>query len=156
MKILIDSREQAPYQFACYQGTTTERATLPTGDYSLPSFESCIAIERKSLDDLVGCLMGGNRDRFERELSRARSYECFAVVVECSIDDMRQGRYRSEMKPHAALQSITAFMVRYAAPFLWCGSREGGEYMVHSILSKYAAEIEKRYRQLSQCTELKI
>lgn len=155
MNILVDSREQAPYSFARY-GVTTERTTLSTGDYSLPGFESCIAIERKSLDDLVGCLMGGNRERFERELSRSRSYECFAVVVEASFDDVRQGRYMSQMKPHAALQSITAFMVRYGTAFLWAGSRQGGEYLVHSILEKYLAEIRKRFDRLSQCEGLKI
>jgi ERCC4-type nuclease len=150
MIVLIDTREQLPYQFTRYQGVTTERATLPTGDYSLLDFESCIAIERKSINDLIGCLMGDNRTRFEKELSRARSYECFAVVVEGTIDDMRQGRYRSEMKPHAALQSIVAFHVRYGTAFLWAGSRQGGEYLVHSILTKYAAEIEKRFERLSK------
>ena len=152
MLILVDTREQLPYQFTRY-GATIERTALPTGDYSLPGFESFIAIERKSIDDLVQCLKGQNRDRFEKELARGRHYECFAVVVEASLDDMKHGRYRSDMQPHAALQSITAFMVRYKTPFLWCGSREGGEYLVHSILSKYAAEIQKRYERLSKCED---
>ena len=35
MKILCDTREQAPYTFDRYQGVTVERAALQTCDYSL-------------------------------------------------------------------------------------------------------------------------
>jgi ERCC4-type nuclease len=108
MRILIDTREQALFTFSRFNGLEIEQAALPTGDYSLPGFEDRSAIERKSIEDLIGCLKGGNRKRFERELTRARNYELFAVVVEASMDDLSKGRYRSEMKPHAALQSIFA------------------------------------------------
>ena len=59
MKILIDTREQAPFTFQGYD-VDPEPATLPVGDYSLVGFEDRAAVERKSLDDLVGCLMGSN------------------------------------------------------------------------------------------------
>ena len=147
LKILIDTREQAPYAFTNYN-CTTERATLPTGDYSLPGFESLAAIERKSADDLIGCLKGSDRARFERELARLRTYDLAAVVVEASLTDISRGRYRSQMTPHAVLQSVTAFMVRHRVPFLFCGSREGAEYMTYSLLSKYSREIEVRFDRL--------
>ena len=146
MVIICDSREQAPFQF---QGWTVElrQAALPSGDYSLIGFEDRVALERKSIDDLVGCFMGDNRGRFEKELARARSYELFAVVVEAGLPDVAQGRYTSNMKPQAALQTITAFFVRYGVPFMFCGSRAGAEYMTASLLSKHLYEIEKRYKQ---------
>ncbi len=50
------------------------------------------------------------------------------------------------MKPHAALQSIFAFHVRYRVPFLFFGNRAGTEYVICSLLEKYLAEIVKRYR----------
>ena len=65
MKLLIDTREQKPFSFERYQ-VEIERATLPAGDYSLPGFEQCVAIERKELNDLIGCLCTG-RERFERD-----------------------------------------------------------------------------------------
>lgn len=147
MKIIIDTREQKPYTFSKHLAEV-ERGGLPAGDYSLSGFQDRIAVERKSLDDLIGCLTGGNRERFERELARAGSYERFAVVVESSTEDVARGRYRSEMKPHSVFQSITAFYIRYNIPFLFCGSREGSEYMTYSILEKYAYEIEKRFKAL--------
>jgi ERCC4-type nuclease len=146
LKILIDTREQAPYTFVDFKAQT-EPAALPVGDYSLPGFVDRVAIERKSLGDLVGCLMGGNRERFERELAKARHYELFAVVVEAALDDVRRGKYRSEMKPHAALQSLCAFQVRYRAAIVWAGDRRGAEYVTYSLLAKYLREIEERYKQ---------
>ena len=146
MKILTDTREKLPYQFKKY-GAETEPAALAAGDYSLAGFQDRIGIERKSLDDLIGCLTGKDRTRFEKELARAGSYERFAVIVEADIQDVSNGRYTSSMKPHAALQSITAFYIRYGIPFLFCGNREAAEYMTHSFLQKYLYEIEKRYKQ---------
>ncbi len=145
MRILIDSREQLPFTFGGYE-VTPEVAALPVGDYSLPGFQDRIAIERKSLDDLVGCLMGDNRKRFERELSRGAFLDLFAVVVEASLADVSQGRYRSEMKAKSALQSIITFQVRYRVSFVWAGNRAGAEYMTYSLLTKYLREIGERYK----------
>ena len=84
MRILIDTREQAPFTFQGYD-VDPETATLLVGDYSLPGFQDRAAVERKSLNDLIGCLMGKDRERFERELARGRHYDLFAVVVEASL-----------------------------------------------------------------------
>jgi ERCC4-type nuclease len=126
---------------------------LPCGDYRLPGFEDRAAIERKSLNYLVGCLKVSNRDRFERELVRGGHYELFTVVVEGSLADVSQDRYKSEMKPHSAMQSIIAFQVRYRVPFLWCGSWAGAEYMTYSLPSKYLREIGEQYKLATQTHE---
>jgi DNA excision repair protein ERCC-4 len=143
--ILTDSREQQPYPFMGF-GVLAQPATLPTGDYSLPGFEDRAAIERKTLDDLIGCLVGLNRARFERELARASKFKMFAVVVEASLEDVSKRRYRSEMKPEAALQSIIIFQVRYHVPFMWCGTRTGAQYVTHGLLAKYLREVGERYK----------
>ena len=143
MIILCDSWEQRPYLFEKYD-VQVERAGLPTGDYSIAGLEQAAAVERKSLDDLVGCLMGDNRRRFERELMRGSMLDFFAVVIEADLADVKAGRYRSAMKPHSVLQSVCAFSVRHRVSFLWTGSREAGEYMTFSLLGKYASEIERK------------
>jgi DNA excision repair protein ERCC-4 len=130
-----------------------ETANLPAGDYSLPGFEDRAAVERKTLNDLVGCLMGKDRTRFEKELTRGRAYDFFSVVVEASLEDVSRGRYRSEMKPHAALQSIIAFQMRYRVPFVWAGGRSGAEYYTYWTLAKYLREIEERYKQATKAQE---
>jgi DNA excision repair protein ERCC-4 len=152
MRILIDTREQALFSFRGYEADP-EPATLPTGDYSLPGFEDRAAIERKSIDDLISCLMGSNRERFEKELTRGRRYELFAIVIEAVLSDVSHGNYKSEMKPHAALQSIIAFQVRYGVPFVWAGNRAGAEYYTYWLLSKYIREIGERYKQATKWQE---
>lgn len=146
MKILVDTREQRPFGFSRSPGVEVERAALPAGDYSLAGFEDQVAIERKELNDAISCLLNGNRDRFERELAKLRFYDLAAVVVEASLEDVSKGRYCSEMKAHAALQSIFAFQVRYRTAFIWAGNRSGAEYVTFSLLEKYLAEITKRFQ----------
>jgi DNA excision repair protein ERCC-4 len=153
IKILIDTREQRPFSFDAFPGATIETATLPAGDYSLPGFEDRVSIERKSLEDLIACLMGSNRDRFERELARARHYDLFAVVVEASLDDLAHGRYQSQMKAHSAAQSILTFQVRYRLSIVWAGNRNRAEYVTYWLLSKYLREIGERYKLATKAQE---
>jgi len=143
MQIIIDTREQRPFNFEKFV-VQVQTGTLQTGDYSLVGYEDRVAIERKGLDDLISCFMGGNRDRFERELSRAQGMDLFVVVVEAGLMDIARGRYKSKMQPHAALQSMVTFFVRYSVPFMCCGSRDGTEYMTYSLLAKYNYELEKQ------------
>ncbi|SNS03175.1 ERCC4 domain-containing protein [Humidesulfovibrio mexicanus] len=145
MKIICDTREQAPFGFVSYDCEMVA-GTLTTGDYSLAGLLDRCAVERKSLDDLLGCLTGEGRERFERELARASGLECFAVVVEASMQDMAEGRYRSRMKPHAALQSVLAFQVRHSCPFIWCGNRAGAEYATYHFLRHYLRNAQERLR----------
>ncbi|MDA3897496.1 MAG: hypothetical protein PF482_15275 [Desulfobacteraceae bacterium] len=146
MVIIQDTREQLPYVFDRWP-VSVQAAGLPVGDYSIQGFSDKVAIERKSLDDLINCLMGGNRIRFEKELSRARSFELFAVIVEASFHQISAKQYHGCMDPHAVLQSIVAFHIRYKVPFIFAGDRCGGEYLTFSLLQKFIYEIEKRFKQ---------
>ncbi|WP_286817266.1 ERCC4 domain-containing protein [Desulfobacter sp. UBA2225] len=150
MIILTDTREQRPYSFESVPNVHVDAATLPTGDYSLPGFEDRAAIERKSISDLIGCLKGQGRERFERELSRARAYEFFAVVIEAGLHQISMKQYNSAMSPDAVLQSIAAFHIRYGVPFMFAGDRAGAEYLTHAFLSKYSREIRERFNYLTK------
>lgn len=120
MKIIVDSREQTPFAFRHERyAVEVEAGALTVGDYSLAGLEDRVAVERKNLPDLVMCL-GRERERFEWELQRGRALDAFAVVVEAGWADLAGGRYRSRLNPHAACQSVAAFMVRYGAPLPLC------------------------------------
>lgn len=149
MKILIDTREQAPFLFQgkFFEGVETERAGLPTGDYSLAGLVDKAAIERKSLPDMVQCL-GRERERFERELVRAAGMDCFCVVIEAAWQDLAQGNYQSRLNPHSACQSIAAFTARYKIPFLFAGSRKAAEYLTCSLLRQYLEGERKRLKAI--------
>lgn len=70
VECIIDSREQTPLDSSLLQTTT---GTLATADYTIRGLEHVVAVERKSLSDLVGCV-GSDRGRFERELQRMLAY----------------------------------------------------------------------------------
>jgi hypothetical protein len=74
-------------------------------------------------------------------------------VVEASLADVSQARYRSDMKPQAALQSIITFQVRYRIPFVWAGNRTGAEYLTYSFLAKYLRKIGERYKLVVKTKE---
>lgn len=48
-----------------------------------------VAIERKELSDLMQCL-GEDRERFTRELVRAKGLDFFAVVIESNWQELAQ------------------------------------------------------------------
>lgn len=145
MKIIIDSREKLAYKFQ----TLAIRGTLPTGDYSILGAEHLVAIERKTLPDLVGCLCNG-RERFERELYRGNALDYFAIVIECSLSDLVNGNFRSQMTPKSAIQSLMAFSVRYRLPLFFVENRRYGARVTESLLLKYAKELEKRSEAIQQ------
>ena len=139
MKIITDSREQKPYQFE----TPAQVGALAVGDYSIVGMESHVSIERKTIDDLIGCLTTG-RQRFERELHRGKALDYFALIIEGSLSDLANGNYRSKMLPKSAVQSLLAFSVRYRLPILFCENRAYGQRVTESLLLKYARELEKK------------
>ena len=152
MKIVIDSREQAPFQFAGFP-VDVETGTLATGDYSVPGFEDRVAVERKSLSDLLGCLTH-DRDRFIRELERLRGYESVSVVVEAAFDDLAAGRYRSRMRPEAAVQSVVSFIQAYRMPFFFAGDRIRAECFVFDFLRHFSTHAETRWRAVCRWREI--
>lgn len=147
LKIAVDTREQTPFPFKGYD-CECQVKTLATGDYSLCGLEGVVGVERKSLSDLMGCLTSKGRERFQRELDRARAFDAFTVVVEAPWSDLAQGRYQSRMSPHSACQSVITFQIRYGVPFIFAGSRPGAEYITFWFLSKFYEEQRKRLAAL--------
>ena len=98
---IVDTREQIPLDL---KALLTMRGTLQTADYSILGLEHVIALERKSLSDLLGCV-GVERERFEREVQRLLAYPVRALVVEATWPDLEQGEWRSKVTPAAADRS---------------------------------------------------
>lgn len=138
MHIIRDTREQTGYLFTeqRFEGVKVSVKGLEIGDYSIAGAENLVAVERKSLPDLLMCL-GTDRDRFERELRRARSLESFCVVVEGDWYKIEHKRYTSRMTPESAMQTILAFSCRYRCQFLFVGNSISGEYATFHFLRHY-------------------
>ncbi len=143
--IQIDSREQLPYSFDGYK-TVVQK--LDVGDYSLLHCPE-IAIERKSLEDLIGSLTKG-RERFEREIQRGANFRYFALVIEASLSDLANGTYRSQIVPASIIQSLLSWSVKYRTPIFFCESRQFAEKVTLSLLLKYARLFYQKYSLLSK------
>ena len=135
---ICDTREQTPLDLSPIK---TARGTLTTGDYSVAGLENIIAVERKSLDDLLGCI-GRERERFDREMHRIVAYPCRMLVIEATWLDICAGTWRSKVHPNAVRGSILGWMAagmpiffaqdhatagRIVAHFLWISARRRWE-----------------------------
>jgi DNA excision repair protein ERCC-4 len=119
--IVIDSREQEPLSFQHLQSVC---GALITGDYSVVGLEQLFAVERKTISDLVGCCMGENRSRFERELHRLRGYRFKRLLIIGSRGEIEMQRYQSRIAPKAVLGSLNAWECRYDIPVVFAATPE--------------------------------
>ncbi len=137
---IVDTREQLAFDLA---PLNIEPGTLQAGDYSIRGLEHLVAIERKSLPDLVACC-GVERERFERELQRLLAYPTRCVVVEASWLDLETGDWRSKLTPQAATGSVLSW-IGGGVPFLFAGDREAAQRATARILFSAA---RRRWREL--------
>jgi ERCC4-type nuclease len=125
---VIDPREQLPLDLAPLQSAS---ATLTTGDYSVRGLENLVALERKSLPDLLNCC-GNERERFEREVMRLLAYPCRALLIESNWREIEAGNYRSKIKPNAVIGSLLGWAAQ-GLTILMCDD--------HQRCGQYAARI---------------
>jgi ERCC4-type nuclease len=137
---IIDTREQMPLSL---EPLRVEVGTLTTGDYSVRGLEHLIAVERKSLADLLNCV-GQERERFDREVQRLLAYPVRALVVEATWADVEQGQWRSKVTPAAAIGSLLGWIAT-GLPVVMAGSHERAGRYVSRLL--YIAA-RRRWREL--------
>ena len=139
--IIIDSREQNPLVFEHLPAT---HGTLDTGDYSIAGLEHLIAVERKSLPDLLACC-GHGRDRFKRELQRLRAYRYRLLVVEAAAAELEAGQWRSQLQPAHVLGSLASWTATYGLPVWLAGDHEAAGRFVERYLFQCARHIRDEY-----------
>ena len=130
--IRIDTREQAPL----WPRTDANKATLHTGDYSVSGYESRVAVERKSVSDLLGSLGGRGgvrRKRFESEFQRLGGLERGAVVIEGTISQIYKARRFGRITPAHAIGAMISWAAKYRVPVFFCDDR----YIARSVTKTY-------------------
>jgi len=139
--LIQDSREQFGWGPLFKSGYVV--SGLAYGDYSVAGLEHLIAIERKSLPDLLGSLTHG-RERFEAELKRARSLHKFFVVVECSLKDLLVEDFGklSRANSRSIWGTICVWSTRYH-PIVLAGNRVDAARLCEGLLLGYAKEFQK-------------
>lgn len=135
---VVDTREQTPLDLLL----PFEFDTLDTADYSVRGLEHVVAVERKSLADLLMCV-GRERERFDRCVQRMRAFEVRVLVVEANWSDIDKGEWRSQLRPPQVKAAIYSWMKHVSV--VLAGDRQGAASMVSGLLYSAARE---RWRQL--------
>lgn len=114
--IIQDTREQTPLKFA--KSVPVIVRDLYPGDYSINGLTHKFAVERKSLEDLIGSLIGHkqlkdgsrryNRDRLIEELLAMKGYAFKCVVVTSPRSKIEAHLYNSAIEPANVLGMIAS------------------------------------------------
>lgn len=131
--ILIDTREQTPWKFS--ENVATEVTTLETADYSIAGIPQTVAVERKSLSDLVQCVTF-ERDRFLDCCRRMKDYDFKLLVVEASVADVLAAVYRSRTNPQSVIGTTVALHADFGIPTLWAGDARTAANMTERIFAR--------------------
>lgn len=124
-----DNREKADIDLA---PLNVVQGTLATGDFSVVGLEHVIAVERKSLQDLIMCV-GRERERFDREMQRLAAYQVRALVIETDWATIELKRYRGEIHPNAVLGSLLGWMAQ-GIPVVMTGTNERAGRFISRML----------------------
>lgn len=122
---IIDTREQNPLTL---DPLKTVRKTLTTGDYSVVGLENVIAVERKSLQDLIMCV-GRERERFDREVQRLMAYPVRALFVEGNWMQIEMKQYRGTVNPNAVLGSLIGWVAAGLPVFMVDNHMQAGVFV---------------------------
>lgn len=124
-----DNRENYPIDLSPLK---VIQGTLPTGDFSLVGLEHKVAVERKSLQDLIMCC-GRERERFEKEIQRLMAYETKAIIVEASWSQIELKSYRGDMHPSAVMGSLLGW-ISMGMPIIMAESNDRAGRFISRIL----------------------
>lgn len=142
--IIEDTREQTPLT-EWPDGVAVVPGTLHTGDYSIQGWENCFTIERKSLTDLAGTMISGYqpdsekpKKRFNRELERMRHYDCAAVIVTATPEEVLNFKHNCGMDAQGALWNFAlSVFATYGTPVFLIGSEANAARWIADLARHY-------------------
>ena len=144
LRIAVAKNEQQPLTFRQFPDVLVEPATLQTGDYSIVGYEDRIAIERKHSLDEICSNIGKGRERFERDLERAKNFDRFYLLIEGNPADFMLGGWeRSHLPTKSAFGSIAAWDMEYNLRYAFCSSRITAEMIIVHWFRKYLKHYKK-------------
>jgi hypothetical protein len=179
--LLIDKAEKAAFTFdgirsrsfidkemrICLPRTERRFLGVGCGDYSIDGFTGRVGIERKSMKDFQGTLLGwrheaeanggwsidvDRRARFKRELKTLAGFECKAVVVESSLGDCidnapEWGKRSAEENAKYLFSTYLAWVEEFpGVPWIFAADRRMAEVAAFRILEKFWARVSRKKR----------
>lgn len=150
--IIIDTREQQPWEFEYY---STASRKLDTGDYSIEGLENFFTIERKkSVSEIANNI---SENRFNKELNRLQSYKYKFLLLEFSLQDVLDYPIGSSVPKKMweklkitnkyILKYITQLSINYNLQTYFCGNKDNAEEMAISIIKRIVEKYSNHNEQ---------
>jgi DNA excision repair protein ERCC-4 len=138
--VVIDSAEHMGYKFERFTNwfAGTLRRRLSVGDYTIVGMEDEVAVERKTVPDLVNSIIQDRKDFIEK-CERLSNFKRKCLVVEGSLSSIKTPYEDSQAHPNAVLDSLLAAQERWDIPVYFLDDFLLAEEFVASMLSKYHA-----------------
>ena len=136
---IVDTREQLPL---CLDPLRVQTETLDTGDYALLGCDH-IRIERKSLDDLLGCV-GRDRERFNREVQRLLAYPVRVLLIESTWPAIELGQWRGKITPEQVMGSLLGWQASGLSVHMAGDHERAGRHAARLLYTV----AKRRYREL--------
>ena len=133
--VLVDTREQNPFDFARFEGwfAGVEKRPLKLGDYSVAGLEDVCVVERKDLPDLIHSLTA-ERSAFVNRLRLMSRYPHRLLVITAAFSQVKSPYSYGGANPNRITQSLIAVLAGLHVPFLCTETHELGEELVASYL----------------------
>ena len=124
--VLVDTRERTPLPLFKNHPNWIggeRRATLKTGDYSVEGMEGVLALERKTLPDVINSAIA-NRDRFIRACERLAHFQWKAILIEATYEDLKcpyadDEDLMTDAHPNAVCGTLDAIEAKFGIPILY-------------------------------------
>lgn len=156
MTILCDNREPHgdgtllhPWQAYWPADVRVVRGTLETGDVALAALPDGAICERKTCSDFLAAI-GRERERFSRELRRARYVGSFTIIVEGTLADVLTANHARGQLSEAAIFGTVASWTRRGAPVLFAGTVHAAADLAYRLLAGQVREIERTAKAISK------
>ena len=140
--VIVDTREQAAYSFERFDNwiADVKRRKVAAGDYSVEGMESLLAVERKSLADLIRTTIH-ERARFFRQCAKMAKLRWKAILVEASYEDVKSyydDDLQTEAHPNAVSGTLDAVEAKFGIPVIYSSRNTAlAEEKLASWLSKH-------------------
>jgi ERCC4-type nuclease len=133
--VLVDTREQNPFDFSRFDGwfAGVEKRALKLGDYSITPLEDSCVVERKDLSDLVRSFTA-ERPAFVRRLHLMSAYPQRLLVITAALSAVKSSYAFSDVNPNRIMQSLIAALAGWNVPFVCTETHELGEEIIASYL----------------------
>jgi ERCC4-type nuclease len=136
--VLVDTREQNPFDFARFDGwfAGIEKTALKLGDYSVAGLENVCVVERKDLPDLTHSF-DANRFVFLNRLRLMSRYPHRLLVITAAWSQVKSPSPHGGVNPNQITQSLIAVLAGLKVPFLCTETHELGRNWSPRISTKF-------------------